>query len=113
MWEAIWEARDGQPVVLRGYDVYNPWFGQWTELGVEAECTAIWEGQARAAREAAEANGAVLVSFYDLFNGPDHDEDARAKGWIGDDGFHANEAGGAAAAETLAAVGFELSEPPR
>ena len=113
VWEAIWEARDGQPVVLRGYDVYNPWFGQWTEIGVEAECTAIWEGQARAAREAAEANGAVFVSFYDLFNGPDHDEDARAKGWIGDDGFHANEAGGAAAAEALAAVGFELSEPRR
>ena len=113
VWEAIWEARDGRPVVLRGYDVYNPWFGQWVELGVEPECTAIWEGQAQAAREAAEANGAVFVSFYDLFNGPDHDEDARAKGWIGDDGFHANEAGGAAAAEALAAIGFELSEPPR
>jgi hypothetical protein len=85
IWEAIWEARGGQPVVLLGYDVYNPWFGQWMEIGVEPECTAIWEGQARAAREAAEANGAVFVSFYDLFNGPDHDEDARAKGWIGED----------------------------
>jgi hypothetical protein len=113
IWEAIWEARGGQPVVLLGYDVYNPWLGQWTEIGVEAECTAIWEGQARAAREAAEANGAAFVSFYDLFNGPDHDEDARAKGWIGEDGGHANEAGGAAAAEALAAVGFEVSEPPR
>jgi hypothetical protein len=113
VWEAIWEVRDGRPVVPRGYDVYNPWFGQWIELGVEPECTAIWEGQARAAREAAEANGAVFVSFYDLFNGPEHDQDARAKGWIGEDGFHANEAGGTAAAEALAAVGFELSESPR
>jgi hypothetical protein len=113
IWAAIWDARAGQPVVLRGYDVYTPWFSQWVEVGVESECTAIWEGQARAAREAAEANGATFVSFYDLFNGPNHDEDARAKGWIGDDGFHANAAGGAAAAEALAAVGFELSERPQ
>ncbi len=112
VWEAIWETRDGQPVVLRGYDVYNPWFGQWVELGIEPECTAFWEGLAQAAREAAEANGAMFVSFYDLFNGPDHDQDARAKGWIADDGMHANEAGGAAAAEALAAVGFEPDEPP-
>ena len=110
VWEAIWEARDGQPVALRGYDVYSPWVGQWIEIGVEAECTAIWEGQAQAAREAAEANGAMFVSFYDLFNGPAHDEDARLKGWIGDDGMHANDAGAMVAAEALAAVGFELNE---
>lgn len=111
VWVAIWEVRDGRPVVLRGYDVYNPWFGQWVEIGVDSECTAIWEGQSQAAREAAEANGAVFVSFYDLFNGPGHDEDARLKGWIAEDGMHANEKGGAAAAEALAAVGFELTEP--
>lgn len=112
VWEAIWDARDGQPVVLRGYDVYNPWFAQWAEIGVESECTAIWEGQAQAAREAAEANGAAFVSFYELFNGPEHDQDAKAKGWISEDGMHANEAGGAAAAEALAAAGFEPNERP-
>lgn len=113
VWEAIWEARSGQPVVLRGYDVYSSWVGQWIEIGVETECTAIWEGQAQSARAAAEANGAVFVSFYDLFNGADHDDDARAKGWIGEDGMHANEEGATAAAEALAAVGFDASEPPR
>lgn len=112
VYEAIWEVREGQPVVLRAHDIYNPWFGPWTDLGVEPECTAIWEGQTRAIREAAEANGAVFVSFFDLFNGPEHDEDPREKGWIGEDGMHASEEGGAAAAEALAAVGFELSEPP-
>jgi hypothetical protein len=112
IWEAIWDARDGQPVVLRGHDVYNPWYGQWVELGVEPECTAIWEGQTRAARDAAEANGATFVSFYDVFNGPGHDEDARLKGWIDDDGMHANDAGQMVAAEALAAVGFEPNERP-
>lgn len=112
VWEAIWDARDGRPVVLRGHDMFNPWFGQWVELGIEPECTAVWEGQATAARQAAEANGAVFVSFYDVLNGPDHDEDARAKGWVWEDGMHANEAGRAVAAEALAAVGFELNERP-
>jgi lysophospholipase L1-like esterase len=54
----------------------------------------------------------VFVSFFDLFNGPDHDEDARAKGWIDEDGMHSNEEGGAAAAAALAAVGFEPNEQP-
>ena len=53
VWEAIWDVRDGRAVVLRGHDFFNPWYGQWVELGVEPECTAYWEGQARAAREAA------------------------------------------------------------
>jgi len=112
VWQAIWDVREGRPVVLRGYDVYNPWYGQWVELGIEPECTAVWEGQAQAAREAAEANGATFVSFYDLFNGPAHDEDARLKGWIDVDGMHASDAGAMVAAEALAAVGFELNEQP-
>lgn len=112
VWEAIWDARDGRPVVLRAHDYFNPWYGQWVELGVEPECTAYWEGQANSAREAAEANGATFVSFYDLFNGPGHNEDARLKGYVWEDGMHANDAGAMVAAEALAAVGFELNEPP-
>jgi len=95
---AIWEAREGRPVVLRAHDVYNPWIAPWTELGIEPECTAIWSGQSQAIRRAVEANGAVFVSFFDLFNGPDHEQDPRARGWIDTDGMHANEQGGAVAA---------------
>ena len=113
VYEAIWEVRRGRPVVLRGHDIYNPWIAPWTELGIEPETTAFWEGQSQTIREAAESNAAVFVSFFDLFNGPNHDEDPREKGWIGEDGMHANEEGGAAGAQALAAVGFEPSEPPR
>ena len=63
-------------------------------------------------REAAEANGAVFVSFFDVFDGPEHDEDPREKGWMQDDGWHANDTGGAVAAEALAAGEFEAREPP-
>jgi hypothetical protein len=112
VYDEIWKAREGRPVVLLAHDIYNGFVAPWRELGIEPECTANWAVEMQVIREAAEANGALFVSFFDTFNGLEHDEDPREKGWIQDDGMHANDTGGAAAAEALAAVGFELSEPP-
>ena len=62
---------------------------------------------------AGEATGsAVTPDLRESNSDSAHDEDARAKGWIGEDGFHANEAGAMIAAEALAAAGFELNERP-
>ncbi len=55
----------------------------------------------------------MYVSFFDVFNGPEHDEDPREKGGMAEDSMHANDKGGAVAPEALAGVGFDLSEPPR
>jgi len=108
----IWKLRDVQPTILRAYDIYNGFVAPWREIGVEEECTANWEVQTQVVREAAEANGAGFVSLFDIFNGPNHDEDPREKGWMAEDGFHAGEAGLDVVAEALTALGFELSEPP-
>jgi len=109
----IWKLRDGRPLILRAHDIYNGFISSWRELGIEPECTANWEVEMEVIREAAEANGAVFVSFFDVFNGPDHDQDPTEKGWVDDDDlWHANDKGGSVAAEALAAVGFEVSEPP-
>jgi len=113
MYDEIWDLREGRPTILRAQDVWNPFLAQWREAGIEPECTATWEIQTQVVREAAEANNAVFVAVFDVFNGPNHDEDVVAKGWIGDDGIHPNDRGRAAIAEALAAVGFEASEPPR
>ncbi len=112
VYDEIWKAREGRPVVLLAHDIYNGFVAPWRELGIEAECTANWEVEMQVIRAAAEENGAVFVSFFDVFNGPEHDEDPRAKGWMADDGMHANGKGGSVAAEALAAVGFAVSEPP-
>jgi hypothetical protein len=114
VYDEIWKLRAGQPTILRTYEVYNG-FGvaAWTELGIHEECIANYEVLGQVVREAAEANGAGFVSLLDAFNGPNQDEDPRAKGLIGDDGFHANENGQDLVVETLAAIGFEVSEPPR
>lgn len=112
----IWDLRDGEPVVLLAVDFLNPAISAWRQAGIESECTAALEAMNKAIREAAEDNGARLVSLYDVFNGPDHDhdhdQDPREKGWIGGDGIHMSPDGMTVIADALAAVGFEPTTAP-
>lgn len=112
VYDEIWALRAGQPTIIRTYDTPNGYIAPWTELGIESECTANWLTVDRVKREAAEANGAGFVSIVDVFNGPNHHEDPNEKGWM-EDAIHANDEGMDIVAQTLAAYGFELSEPPR
>lgn len=80
IYDEIWRLRAGQPTILRAHDVWNPYISPWREVGIEPECTANWEVESQVIREAAEVNGAVFVSAFDVFNGPEHDEDPREKG---------------------------------
>ncbi|NNC92205.1 MAG: hypothetical protein HKN80_06900, partial [Acidimicrobiia bacterium] len=68
----IWRQRDGEPVVLRAVDFYNPVISAWREAEIETECVAALESFNRTIAEAAEAGGATLVSVADVFNGPTH-----------------------------------------
>ncbi len=108
----IWKIRNGEPVVLRGLDFINPAISAWRQAGIEPECTAALEAMNRAVRVAAEANAATLVSTYDLFNGPNHDQDPREKGWIGSDGIHMSAEGMEAIADVISAAGFEPATAP-
>ncbi len=112
IWAEIWALREGQPTILRTHDFYNPFIAPWKEAGIEPECTANWEVLSQVMREAADANGVGFAAVFDAFNGTGRDEDPREKGWIGEDGGHTSLEGQAAIADVLAAVGFEVSEPP-
>jgi lysophospholipase L1-like esterase len=48
---------------------------------------------------------------YDAFNGPNHDQDPRDKGYIGSDGMHTNETGQDIIADLLRELGYEYSVP--
>ena len=78
----------------------------WQEKGIEDICSAYWEGQTDAIRRAAEEHGVPFVSVHDAFNGPDHDQDPVAKGFI-KDGEHPSEAGAQAYAELLLRSGYD------
>jgi hypothetical protein len=110
--DAIWAARGDQPTVLRATDMYVPILEQWRQAGIDDDCEHGMEAMSEALGAAAEAHGATMVSAYDVYNGPNHDEDAVAKGYIDADGIHPSEAGGQAMAEAFAATGFEPTPAP-
>jgi hypothetical protein len=113
VYDEIWELRAGRPTILRAYGVWGPWLSRYREMGIESACMAGEEALDQVRRESAEAHGAIYVSMLDVFNGPDRDQDPVEKGWIEADGTHLNAEGQVVLTDALAAVGFEVSEPPR
>ena len=111
IYDIVFELRAGEPTVIRAFDSFNGMIADWREAGIEAECKATWDSESEALREAADDYGVAMASFYDEFNGPDHDEDPREKGYIRSDGLHASRDGIAVQAEVLHALGYDAINP--
>jgi hypothetical protein len=107
IWARIFELRQGQPVILRGMDFYNPLVAPWQEQDVFEACTECWEILSAAARRASEMQGVPFLSRLDAFNGPAHDEDPRAKGLIDADGVHPSPQAAELTAQLLGEMGYE------
>ena len=112
IWVKILELRAGQPTILRAMDTYVPLVALWKEHGVFEACTLCWENELAAARLAAEAYGIPFLSRYDAFNGADHSEDPREKGFIVSDGVHPSDLAAQYAAELLSQMGYEPVPSP-
>jgi hypothetical protein len=112
IWTEILELRAGQPTVLRATDLYNPVVAPWRERGVFEACTACWENFNDAVELAAEASNVPFLSRYDAFNGPNHDEDPREKGYIRSDGEHPTDLACQYTADLLSEMGYEPVTPP-
>ncbi len=107
----ILELRDGQPVIIRVVELYNPLVSIWQEEGVFDDCTQFWMNYNGAMHQAAEAYGVPVVVRYQDFNGVDHTEDPRAKGYILPDGEHLNELGVQKTVELIQELGYKPVEP--
>ena len=111
IYDIVFELRAGQPTVIRAFDQFNGMIADLREAGIEPECTATWNSESQALREAADDYGVPMASFYDEFNGPDHDEDPREKGYIYPDGIHASLEGIAVQVEVLHELGYDAIVP--
>lgn len=110
--DVVFELRAGQPTVIRTADQFAGQIADWRTAGIEAECTAGWEAHAGVTREVADEYGVATASWYDAFNGPNHDEDPREKGYIHYDGYHqSQDAGVAAQADVLHSLGYDPIVP--
>jgi hypothetical protein len=112
IWARILELRAGQPTILRALDTFVPLVAPWKESGVFEACTACFENESEAARQAAEAYGIPFLSRYDAFNGADHSEDPREKGYIVSDGVHPSDLAAQYTAQLLSEMGYEPVSPP-
>ncbi len=112
IWAEIFALRSGQPIILRATDLYNPLVSPWNEHDVYDACTECWENMSNAARLAAEAYGIPFLSRLDAFDGPNHDEDPRQKGYIVSDGEHPSRLAGEFTAGLLAEMGYEPVPEP-
>lgn len=112
IWAEILELRQGQPTILRATDLYNPLVIPWKERGVFEACTNCWENMSNAARLAAEAYQIPFLSRLDAFNGPNHQEDPREKGYIVSDGEHPSVHAAEFTADLFSELGYEPVTPP-
>lgn len=105
--------RDGKPTIIRALDFYNPYLDRQEKCGEEmkTECIQCSKTFSDSIRIAADANHVPLVSIYDLFNGVDHDEDPREKGYIGGFGFFPSTEGFIAIADRIREEGYEPITP--
>jgi lysophospholipase L1-like esterase len=103
--------RNGRPTIIRAVDFYNPLISIHRAHNTEVECTQCFEIFNSAVRQAAEEYHIPLISVYDAFNGSNHDEDPREKGYIGSDGVHASEQGQQVIAGLLSEAGYKPIEP--
>ena len=111
IYEEILTLRNGKPTIIRAVDFYNPLISLHRQKNMETECTQCFEIFNTAVRQAAEAFNIPLVSVYDIFNGPNHNEDPREKGYIGSDGVHASDKGQQVIADLLSKAGYKPIEP--
>jgi hypothetical protein len=111
IYEEILALRNGKPTIIRAVDFYNPLISEHRKLNMEIECTQCWEIFNTAVRQAADAFNIPFVSVYDVFNGLNHDEDPREKGYIRNDGRHTSKQGQQVIADLLSEAGYEPVEP--
>ena len=110
VYEQILTLRSDAPTIIRAHDAYHTIYSRYRESGYD-ECVRCWENYNEAIHQAAAARNVPIAHVYDAFNGPNHDEDPRDKGYIGPGGEDISEAGQKVIADLLRELGYEPLSP--
>ncbi len=112
-YEKVFELREGKPTLIRAFNAYIPIVSIWKEEGFYEECLHCWENYNLAIEMAAANYNVTVAPVFETFNGVDHDEDPRDKGFITYDGIHTTDAGAQAIADDLSTLGYDITIPPQ
>lgn len=107
IYESIFEARAGEPTVVRAMDFMLSVVAEWKEAGIYDECLRELTLMNEVIAEVAAEYGVPVASVFSAFNGVNHDEDPKEKGWIGSDRIHTNAEGQAAMVEVFHGLGYD------
>jgi hypothetical protein len=107
IYQEILKLRGDEPVLIRAFDAYNPLYSVYRDRGVYDACLGCWENYNQAIHQAAMEHSVPIARVFDAFNGPDHDEDPRDKGYIRGDGVHTTAAGRQVIAGLLRELGYD------
>ena len=111
IYEHIFQLRGDSPIIVRAFDAYNPLYSAYRERGVFDECLQCWENYNEAIHQVAAEYGVPVAPVFDTFNGSDHSEDPREKGYISSDGQHTSGEGARVIAGLLRDLGYEPTRP--
>ena len=104
--DEVFALRRNKPAIIRAMDAYMPLHAPWRSSEVYEGCWVWWDHYNQAIHRACAARGIPVALVYDAFNGPDHHQDPREKGYISSDGMHASWAGREVIAEAFRALGY-------
>ena len=98
--------RRGTPTIIRAMDGYMPIQVAWRASEVYDACWLFWDNYNQAIHRACAERNVPVARVYDAFNGPDHHEDPRDKGYISADGVHTSMEGRKAIGDAFRALGY-------
>ncbi len=98
--------RKGKPTLIRTYDFYNAIYGEWKKSSKYEEYKRCWEAVSVTIHQVAAEKNIPVAEVYAAFNGPNHNEDPKDKGYIQPDGEHPSEAGAQVIAEAFRKLGY-------
>ena len=110
IYQIIFELRNGQPIIVRAYDAYNPHITKFHEQGVYDECKACWANYNAAIHQAAASYNVPVAAVAEAWNGTNWNEDPNDKGYT-EDGIHPNEEGATVIAQSIRDLGYDPVTP--
>ncbi len=110
MFDELLKHVDPATTLIRTLNYYMWHIDLLQEWGVYEECKQSWEALNDQIAESAAAHDILVVSAYEIFNGPNGDEDPVAKGYLTPD-RDINELGATAVAEQFRQLGYVYASP--
>jgi len=107
----IFSLRKGQPTIIRAMNSYNPLISEWKKRGLYDKYKPCWDAFNATLAQAATERKIPVADVHSAFNGSNHEQDHRDKGYLEADGIHANETGDQVMVDILKKLGYEYIVP--